>query len=53
MTIASVTKLSPATIKSSIVAAVGGLLFGFDTAVIAGTTKDLSQLLVINIPLCE
>ncbi len=29
-------------IKSSIVAALGGLLFGFDTAVIAGTTKDLT-----------
>ena len=28
-------------IRSSIVAALGGLLFGFDTAVIAGTTHDL------------
>src|SRR5919204_5588819 len=36
-------KLSAVTIKSSIVAALGGLLFGFDTAVIAGTTKDLTQ----------
>jgi MFS transporter, SP family, arabinose:H+ symporter len=30
-------------INSSIVAALGGLLFGFDTAVIAGTTRDLTQ----------
>lgn len=29
--------------QSSLVAAVGGLLFGFDTAVIAGTTRALSQ----------
>jgi len=29
-------------IKSSIVAALGGLLFGFDTAVISGTTRDLT-----------
>ena len=29
-------------VKSTIVAAFGGLLFGFDTAVIAGTTGDLS-----------
>ena len=28
-------------IKSSVVAALGGLLFGFDTAVIAGTTRGL------------
>src|SRR5450755_1088418 len=34
--------LTSATIKASIVAALGGLLFGFDTAVIAGTTKDLT-----------
>src|SRR5947207_1064269 len=30
-------------LKSTIVAALGGLLFGFDTAVIAGTTKALSD----------
>jgi sugar porter (SP) family MFS transporter len=30
-------------IKSTIVAALGGLLFGFDTAVIAGTTAGLTQ----------
>ncbi len=37
------TGLNAATVKSSIVAALGGLLFGFDTAVIAGTTKGLTQ----------
>lgn len=31
-------------IKSTVVAALGGLLFGFDTAVIAGTTHALSDL---------
>src|ERR1035437_7631782 len=30
-------------IKGSIVAALGGLLFGFDTAVIAGTTHALTE----------
>ena len=30
-------------LRSSIVAALGGLLFGFDTAVIAGTTRSLSR----------
>ncbi len=30
-------------IRSTVVAALGGLLFGFDTAVIAGTTSDLSR----------
>jgi sugar porter (SP) family MFS transporter len=30
-------------IKSTVVAALGGLLFGFDTAVIAGTTHALTQ----------
>lgn len=34
--------LNAVTIKSAIVAALGGLLFGFDTAVIAGTTSDLT-----------
>jgi SP family arabinose:H+ symporter-like MFS transporter len=36
--------LNSTLIRSSIVAALGGLLFGFDTAVISGTTRDLSQL---------
>ena len=29
--------------RSAVVAALGGLLFGFDTAVIAGTTRALSD----------
>ena len=32
---------SPALIGSGVVAALGGLLFGFDTAVISGTTEAL------------
>jgi sugar porter (SP) family MFS transporter len=36
-------KLSPVLIKSAVVAALGGLLFGFDTAVIAGATDALSR----------
>ena len=34
-------ELNASLIKSTIVAALGGLLFGFDTAVIAGTTHAL------------
>jgi sugar porter (SP) family MFS transporter len=36
-------KLNSYLMKSTVVAALGGLLFGFDTAVIAGTTQDLSR----------
>jgi MFS transporter, SP family, arabinose:H+ symporter len=36
--------LNSTLIRSSIVAALGGLLFGFDTAVISGTTRDLTEL---------
>ncbi len=35
--------LAGALLKSTIVAALGGLLFGFDTAVIAGTTAGLTR----------
>ncbi len=35
--------LSSSLVKSTIVAALGGLLFGFDTAVIAGTTDALTR----------
>src|ERR1700685_2794626 len=35
-------KVNSHVIKSTIVGALGGLLFGFDTAVIAGTTHSLS-----------
>jgi SP family arabinose:H+ symporter-like MFS transporter len=36
-------KINVPLIKSTIVAALGGLLFGFDTAVISGTTAALTQ----------
>ena len=36
-------QLTASLIKSTIVAALGGLLFGFDTAVIAGTTAGLTH----------
>ena len=36
-------KMTRYLLKSTIVGALGGLLFGFDTAVIAGTTEQLSQ----------
>src|SRR5215467_4552576 len=36
-------KLNAYLLKSSVVAALGGLLFGFDTAVIAGTTHALTD----------
>lgn len=35
--------LSPYVLRSAAVAALGGLLFGFDTAVIAGTTRALTS----------
>jgi MFS transporter, SP family, arabinose:H+ symporter len=41
-------KLSSALIKSTVVAAIGGLLFGFDTAVIAGATKALTGLFQLS-----
>jgi sugar porter (SP) family MFS transporter len=36
-------KLNASLVKSTVVAALGGLLFGFDTAVISGTTRNLAQ----------
>src|SRR5438105_8372324 len=36
-------KLNLFLLKSTVVAALGGLLFGFDTAVISGTTAGLTQ----------
>ena len=36
-------KLNPVLLKSTVVASLGGLLFGFDTAVISGTTGALTQ----------
>ena len=36
-------KLNFYLVKSSLVGALGGLLFGFDTAVIAGTTRALTS----------
>ena len=35
-------KMTPYLVKSTAVGALGGLLFGFDTAVIAGTTQQLT-----------
>ena len=37
-------KLNKYLLRSSLVGALGGLLFGFDTAVIAGTTRSISTL---------
>jgi len=37
-------KLNSYLLKASVVGALGGLLFGFDTAVIAGTTNSLRQI---------
>ena len=41
---ASKTLLNGVLLKSTAVAALGGLLFGFDTAVIAGTTQQLTDI---------
>jgi len=45
-------KLNSALLKSTVVAALGGLLFGFDTAVIAGATQALKTLYQLS-PLGE
>src|SRR5258705_13489780 len=45
-------KLNSTLLKSTVVAALGGLLFGFDTAVIAGATQALKVLYQLS-PLGE
>jgi len=43
--------MNPLVIRSAIVASLGGLIFGFDTAVISGTTdalKEIFRLFVIQ-----
>jgi MFS transporter, SP family, xylose:H+ symportor len=40
--------VKPTLIKSTIIAAMGGLLFGFDTAVISGTTEWLREVYDLN-----
>jgi len=35
-------------VRSTVVAALGGLLFGFDTAVIAGTTSALTSIFELS-----
>jgi sugar porter (SP) family MFS transporter len=45
-------KLNATLLKSTVVAALGGLLFGFDTAVIAGATQALKVLYQLS-PLAE
>jgi len=45
-------KLNSTLLKSTVVAALGGLLFGFDTAVIAGATQALKVLYYLS-PLGE
>ena len=41
-------KLNAYLLKSTIVAALGGLLFGFDTAVIAGATRALTTTFALS-----
>src|SRR3712207_4621840 len=40
--------MNPLVLRSAIVAALGGLLFGFETAVISGTTEDLERVYGIS-----
>jgi hypothetical protein len=43
--------MNPLVVRSAIVASLGGLIFGFDTAVISGTTdalKEIFRLFVIQ-----
>ena len=41
-------KTSSLVLRSSIIAALGGLLFGFDTAVISGTTESLKRVFELS-----
>jgi SP family arabinose:H+ symporter-like MFS transporter len=41
-------RLTPTLIKSTVVAALGGLLFGFDTAVISGTTAGFKHTFALS-----
>ncbi len=41
-------RLNSLLLKSALVGALGGLLFGFDTAVISGTTRQLTQVFSLN-----
>jgi MFS transporter, SP family, arabinose:H+ symporter len=41
-------KLTRTLLSSTVIAALGGLLFGFDTAVIAGTTETLEKLFALS-----
>ncbi|HBT76237.1 MAG TPA: hypothetical protein DEB39_04765 [Planctomycetaceae bacterium] len=41
-------KTSPYALRCALIAAIGGLLFGFDTAVISGTMKDTTSVFQLN-----
>jgi len=45
---ATIPRLNVYLLRSSLVAAIGGLLFGFDTAVISGATKALSETFALS-----
>ncbi len=44
----TVPRVNTLVLRSAIVAALGGLIFGFDTAVISGTTEDLERVFGIS-----